>query len=189
MASETTKAWIRRLEEDETTKNNFWKSIFSGKGIDIGCGMDKLPLEQCQPFDLQHGDANRIDELLPANSFDYVHASQCLEHMNNPADALARWMKIVKPNGHAIITIPDFDLYEKRVWPSRYNSDHKAAFSLERESYPNVPQFYNVPKMLKDYNVVLCRLVTKNYDFNLPDHVDQTRFDWVECFIEFVLKK
>lgn len=189
MCNETSKAWKRRLKEDSELQNEFWRNIFSGKGIDIGCGGDKLPLEGCDPFDIGQGDANKIDEYFTQDNFDYIHASQCLEHMKVPHDALERWMRIVKPGGYAVITIPDFDLYEKRVWPSKFNWDHKAVFSLWRKGYHNVSPFYHVPTMLKNYNVILCRLVSDNYDWNAPDNIDQTVHTQAECFIEFVIKK
>jgi hypothetical protein len=28
--------------------------------------------------------------------------------------------------------VPDFELYEKGMWPSRFNQDHKASFSITR---------------------------------------------------------
>jgi SAM-dependent methyltransferase len=190
MANETAKATRRRWIED--FKGEFpWLKIFTGNGLDVGCGPDKLPLGDCKPFDKEHGDAEKLDEIIALNSLDYLHASQCLEHMSNPADALARWLRCVRKDGHLIFSVPDFDAYEKRHWPSKFNGDHRAAFSMWRKGFPNVPLFYHVPSMLKDYNVKLCRLVLTHYNWNLSDEIDQTleETQGTECFIEAVIQK
>lgn len=188
--NETAKASRRRAIETFTKVFN-WNEIFVGNGLDVGCGSDLLPVDGCKPFEREHGNAELLDEIIPLESLDYLHASQCLEHMGNPADALARWYRCVRKGGHLVISVPDFDLYEKRLFPSRWNPDHRAGFSIWRKSYPNCPLFYHVPTMLKGYNVKLCRLIATNFDFNKPDSVDQT---WLECesveaWVEFVIKK
>jgi SAM-dependent methyltransferase len=186
---ETSKAIRRRWVED--FEGTFpWKKIFTGNGIDIGCGDDKLPFENCMGWDAKDGDANRLDELLPSSSFDYLHASHVLEHMTDPADALRRWIMLLRPGGHAVIMVPDFDAYEKRQFPSVFNPDHKVGFSLHRKIFGHAPLIF-VPEFLSLYNVLICRLILKNFDFNAADTIDQTwnECDGVECGIEFVIQK
>jgi SAM-dependent methyltransferase len=169
-----------------------WSQVLAGKGVDVGAGDDPLvALGECTPFDQNDGDANHLSKYFAPESLDFVHASQALEHMHNPAAALDDWLQVVKPGGHVVITIPDFDAYEKRHWPSIFNPDHKAGFSLWRHGFPGVPQFYHVPTMLAKYDVKLCRLVMNNYNYSLPEIVDQTyhECDGVECWIEFVIRK
>lgn len=187
---ETSKAMRRRRLEDEAGLFK-WGDIFKGAGLDVGAGDDALPFENCQPFDKPHGDANKLDTYFKPETFSYVHASQCLEHLYNPADALERWLKVLKVGGHLIITVPDFDAYEKRCWPSRYNPDHKAAFSLWRHGFNGVPLFYHVPTMIAKYTVCRCGLIMTNYNFQLPESIDQTYHEdaGVECWIEFIIKK
>lgn len=190
MANETAKATRRRAIETHNGVFN-WPEIFKGNGLDVGCGQDILPVNGCKPFEREHGNAELLDEIIPLESLDYLHASQSLEHMSNPADALARWSRCVRKGGHLVISVPDWDLFEKRLWPSRWNPDHKAAFSMWRKAHVNVPIFYHVPTMLKEYNVKLCRLIETNFDYNAPDSVDQT---WeedrgTEAFIEWVIQK
>ncbi len=121
----------------ETSKTNeirgeaFLNTYCSGRVIDIGCG-DELVVANAEGFDLAQGDANFIDELRDADSYDCVHSAHCLEHMMDPKDAMARWWKLVKPGGHMIIVVPDEDLYEQGEWPSRFNEDHKATFRLDK---------------------------------------------------------
>jgi SAM-dependent methyltransferase len=105
----------------------FLARYMSGKVLDIGCGRD-LIIPHAQPFDLRHGDANYIAYYLPAESFDCVHSSHCLEHMHNPHVALAEWWSLVKPGGHMVVVVPEENLYEQGRWPSMFNSDHKWTF-------------------------------------------------------------
>jgi hypothetical protein len=56
---------------DETTKTKkLWgdleRSIFVGKGIDIGCGPDPVT-ENVRHFDVEHGDANHITQYVQDN--------------------------------------------------------------------------------------------------------------------------
>lgn len=110
---------------------DFARKFLSGAVLDIGCGPD-LVVPHAQPFDLEHGDANRILEYLPPESFDCVHSSHCLEHMRNAPAALAQWWALVKPGGFLISVVPDEDLYEQGMWPSAFNPDHKATFRLDK---------------------------------------------------------
>jgi len=120
---------------NETSKTNLIRGLefeaqyLSGKVLDIGCGTDVV-CPNAQPFDLEHGDAQMISQYLPAQSYDTVHSSHCLEHMANPESALSQWWSLVKPGGYLIVVVPHEDLYEQGIWPSRFNSDHKATFRL-----------------------------------------------------------
>ena len=105
-------------------------SILTGSGIDIGCAEDPVS-PQVRKFDIQDGDANHITEYVH-EQFDFVYSSHCLEHMRNPYDALLEWWKLVKPNGHLFFLVPDEDLYEQGVFPSRFNPDHKATFTISK---------------------------------------------------------
>src|SRR5216683_4330096 len=145
MAKETSKALRRRWQESAFP----WKKIFTGKGIDVGAGDDPLPFEGCIPFDWEQGDANKLSTYFPANAFDYLHASQVLEHMHDPFAAIEDWTKIVKLGGHLVITVPEMSLYGDILWGehgSRYNPDHKSTYSfgLKRSGAPihvYVPDF------------------------------------------------
>jgi len=190
--NETSKAMRRRMIEDELGIFN-WNQIISGKGIDVGCGPDKVWDNNCMAFDQEQGDANKISEYF-SDKFDYLHASQCLEHMHDPCAAMVEWLKIVKTGGHAIISIPDWTLYEGRVWPSRYNPDHKSTWSFTFEQSPsrhhvNIYQFLGI---LSPYCYAKrVMLIDNNYNYSVPANVDQTfeESNRVEAFIEMVLCK
>jgi SAM-dependent methyltransferase len=189
MSHETLKATERR-------KNTWlYNKVFSGEGIDIGCGTDVLNagkefpnVTSVQPFDIEHGDAQKITQYVH-RQFDFVHSSQCLEHMHNVEEALANWWSLVRPGGYLVVTIPDEDLYEQGHFPSRFNPDHKWTFSI----YKTVtwsPRHYNVLQLilgLQDFEIVKLELVDTNYSEKLKG-LDQT-LGSAEAFIEFILKK
>lgn len=120
---------------DETSKTkkiwtSFENSIFTGQGIDIGCGPDPVS-PNARKFDIEDGDANNILRYVN-EQFDFVYSSHCLEHMNDPKKALLDWWTLVKPGGHLFLIVPDEDLYEQGVFPSRFNPDHKATFTISK---------------------------------------------------------
>jgi SAM-dependent methyltransferase len=101
--------------------------VLRGKGIDIGCGPDPVTPD-VRPFDREHGDANVISQYV-TETFDFVFSAHCLEHMRNARAALAEWWTLVRPGGHLMFIVPDEDLFEQQMWPSIFNSDHKATFT------------------------------------------------------------
>lgn len=106
-------------------------SVLKGSGIDIGCGEDPV-LPDVRRFDKEDGDANEIMRYV-REQFDFVFSSHCLEHMHDPRKALLQWWALVRPGGHLFFIVPDEDLYEQGVFPSRFNPDHKATFTISKE--------------------------------------------------------
>lgn len=194
MAQETSKATSRRFNEDPDK----WEDIFHGDILDVGPGDDPLVWQNTKitPFDKEQGDANNLLDYFQPNSFDCVHGSQVMEHVYDPSKFMRHCLQIVKPGGWVVMTIPDFDLYEKRHFPSKYNPDHKTTWSLWRNNranaQPNSPHMH-VPTWIKQFDVAqkFATLIDTNYDYLAPDTKDQTwlRKDEVECFIEILLKK
>jgi SAM-dependent methyltransferase len=190
---EAKKAKERRLAEGW-----IWNDIFKGTGIDVGAGDDLYEWSGATilPFDMEHGDANKLHAYWAGGKFDFLHASQCLEHMHNPYDALINWAKVVRKGGYLVITIPDFALYEHGCWPSKYNPDHKSSWSLTITQTPapihvnlNSQEWKNTVAFAK-CEIVMQRIVDTNYDYSKYNE-DQT-FDFdkrVESFLEIVLKR
>ena len=108
------------------------RSVLTGSGIDIGCGPDPVTPD-CATFDVEDGDANEITRFV-SKQFDFVYSSHCLEHMRDPRAALLQWWALVKPGGHLFFLVPDEDLYEQGVFPSRFNGDHKSTFTISKTS-------------------------------------------------------
>lgn len=106
-------------------------------GIDIGCQHD--PLNQTfRRWDLIFGDTDAQQmEGVPDETFFTVYASHVLEHIKNPAEALANWWRILKPGGHLIVLVPHRDRYEKKnTLPSYWNHDHKWFWLPEESEAP-----------------------------------------------------
>lgn len=111
-------------------QEGFFDKYLQGKGIDIGAGSDPITPD-CTQWDLLDGDARWMLDC-PEESFDWVYSSHCLEHLDDPSGALARWWQLVRPGGYLIISVPDFKLYELGMWPSHLNPDHKSRWQVEK---------------------------------------------------------
>lgn len=169
---------MERKMSDEATKikekfGELEKIIFKGTGIDIGCGDDPI-FEDVRPFDMADGDANKITKYVH-EKFDFVFSSHALEHMINPFDAIVEWWKLVKENGYMYIVVPDEDLYEQGVFPSRWNADHKHTFTIFKHSSwsKNSVNIIDLIKYLPDAKLVKLELQDDRYDYTLKD-IDQT---------------
>lgn len=195
---ETTKAMLRRAKEDHYGLLP-WNDIFTGAGIDIGPGDDPILKPNVKLFDMKDGDANNIHEYFAPCQFDWVHSSQCLEHMRTP-EAVYNWFKILRIGGHLVATVPSWEHYEGCIWPSRWNPDHKSTWSMWRKESGiknNAPRHVYVPEFVENVchavgaRKVAARFVDTNYDYNVGASRDQTyNFDdKVECFIEMVFQK
>lgn len=145
-------------------------AVFTGKGIDIGCGPDPVTPD-VRRFDVEDGDANVISQFVH-EQFDFVYSSHCLEHMHDPRAALLEWWKLVKPGGHLFFIVPDEDLYEQGIFPSRGNPDHKATFTISKsQSWSAVSHnVLDLARLLPGGELVDVRLQDHNYDRRLLRH-------------------
>lgn len=145
-------------------------SILRGQGIDIGCGPDPVTPD-VRRFDIEDGDANVISQFVH-EQFDFVYSSHCLEHMHDPRQALLEWWKLVKPGGHLFFIVPDEDLYEQGIFPSRGNPDHKATFTISKaQSWSKLSlNVLDLARMLPEGELVDIRLQDQNYDRKLLRH-------------------
>jgi SAM-dependent methyltransferase len=145
------------------------QAYLTGKGIDIGCG-DSPINSTCRPFDIADGDANHITNFVhELESFDYVVSFHCLEHIRVPEEALQDWWTLVRRGGVMMIVVPDEDLYEQGYWPSLFNRDHKATFTIEkRQSWsPASRNVANLARTLQGAEVLTIRLQDDGYDLAL----------------------
>lgn len=159
---ETWKAHGRRYEA------GFFDKYCQGLGLDVGCSADPLspddydsPTNQ-RPLgsesdlptwrerqrdktkklviwdkDFGHGDAHDLAGI-PNETFDYVHASHLLEHLEDPIRFLRRAFEVLKPGGYLLLLVPHRDRYEnKRLLPSRWNEDHKSFWLPEEHDPPH----------------------------------------------------
>jgi SAM-dependent methyltransferase len=145
-------------------------AILQGRGIDIGCGPDPVTPD-CDTFDLADGDANEITRFV-STQYDFVYSSHCLEHMRDARAALHQWWRLVKPGGHLFFLVPDEDLYEQGVFPSRFNGDHKCTFTIAKASSwsPVSVNVLDLVGTLPGATLVSLQLQDANYDRRLLRH-------------------
>ena len=68
----------------------------------------------------------------PANSFDVIHASHLIEHLNNPITFISETYRILKENGSIFITTPNISGFQARLFGNAWRSaifDHLYLFS------------------------------------------------------------
>lgn len=178
----------------------FHQRYFVGHGIDIGGKPDPLSqyigvfpcMQSVKIWDLEDGDAQFLASVSD-QSFDFVHASHCLEHLNDPIEGLSNWIRVTKEGGYLIITVPDEDMYEQGSFPSRYNADHKWTFTMFKEQSWS-PRSINVLELVAHFaNQCEVEKIETLRDFFRPDllptQVDQSMTPVTECAIEFILRK
>jgi SAM-dependent methyltransferase len=190
---ETSKSIPRRLRDVAYVR---W---LAGHGIDVGAGPDGLgrwqslfPLmKSCRPWDKDDGDAQELPGV-KGGQYDFLHSSHCLEHLRDPFAALERWCQVVKPGGHVVVLIPDEDLYERGVFPSRFNGDHLHTFTIcKRHSWNG--SSVNVTELIESVadlaRPLRVELLESTFLPGRPDTEDQTLNPVTEAAIEFVLRR
>ena len=165
--------------EQRVARGDFEKYLH-GKGIDIGGGNDCLRLPPdvegtVELWDIMDGDAQYMHKIKD-ETFDFVYSSHCLEHMRDVRAALMNWTRICKRGGVLYICVPHETYYEKGVWPSKNNSDHKWSFTVDKKS--DMPKNIVVSDLMKDFGeqleVMEIRENLMNYHYDWPKDIDQT---------------
>jgi len=193
--NETSKSMARRLHDVR-----FATRYFVGDGINVGAGTDHLSfyghlfplMKVVREWDVEDGDGMLL-EGIEDESVDFVHSSHCLEHLGDPMEALVNWIRVLKPGGHIIFTVPDEDLFEQGVWPSyTAGNDHITSWTIAKtESWSPrscsllafLAQFVNSVAILK------IELLDRMYLYDKPP-MDQTQLPGGhECAIEVILRK
>lgn len=190
---ECSKSIPRRLRD-----SRYASRYLVGNGVDIGGLPDPLALyteffpniTALKTWDLADGDAQFMEGVAD-DTFDFVFSSHCLEHLRDPVQGLRNWLRVVKPGGHLVITIPEEDLYEQGVWPSTHNRDHKHAFTMQKERSWCAAS-HNVLDVLRELgphaDIRKIEVIDETYRFDLP-RFDQTLTPIAECAIEIVVRK
>jgi len=189
---ECSKSIVRRLSNP-----NFSRLYFKGKGIDIGGKPDPLSLytelfplvESIDIWDKEQGDAQYLKSI-EDETYDFVHSSHCLEHLYNPYIALLHWIRILKPNGYLIFTVPDEDAYEQGEFPSSFNEDHKWTFTIYKNNSWSRNSM-NILCLLSAHSnfISIEKIELLNSTYRTLPRIDQTLSPIAECGIEIILKK
>lgn len=164
---------------NETSKSKEYfgileQKVFKGNGIDIGCGDYPIfPNVKC--FDIEDGDANKISHYIK-EQFDFVFSSHCLEHMRNPSKAIKEWWKLVRNNGYLYVIVPDEDLYEQHVFPSKFNCGHNYTFTISKKRSWSFRSVNIIELIYSLQNVKLLKLELQDngYVHNMEKETDQT---------------
>lgn len=97
-----------------------------GNIVDLGCGHDRITqdaygvdgrefpgvfLVTDTPTNLGIGNKICVDGV-PV--FDTVFSSHFLEHISEPYAAIKEWSRLLKPNGHLVLYLPDGDHYNNK---------------------------------------------------------------------------
>jgi SAM-dependent methyltransferase len=195
MGYEASKAIKRRYMDGA-----FHSRYFVGNGIDVGCGPDSIvrfcrhtfPLMMnIKNWDMEDGDAQYF-EGVEDNTFNFLHSSHSMEHMDDVQIALDNWIRVVKPGGYLILSFPDEDMYEQKVWPSRFNSDHKHTFTIHKDDSwsPVSINILSLAAEISSYAQTERLICHRDFFIETPAIVDQTTLpNTTECSIEWILKK
>ena len=92
----------------------------NGRGLDIGAG--KWPLRGAMPIDVDRG-GNAMS--LPANAYDFIFSSHCLEHLPDYVAAIDHWKTRLKPGGVLFLYLPHPDM---EYWLPQNNRKHLHQF-------------------------------------------------------------
>lgn len=174
MVRESEKA-LKRLANDY-----LWQRISktSKPWIDIGCG--DCQILGAEGWDKAEGDAQTLPGV-SNGAYGLVFSSHCLEHLENPKEALTRWFEVTKHEGYLWILVPDWELYEHCIWPSRFNPDHKHRFTINT-------LWHLINQSIPHAKVLRLQIVDSGYDYSLSKDIDQT-LTGAEACIETVLQK
>jgi SAM-dependent methyltransferase len=111
--------------------------------------------------------------------------------MENPYTALNSWVRITKPGGFLIITIPDEDLYEQGNFSDKFNLHHKFSFTINKTtswSKHSVNLIELISSVGDSVSIHKIELLDSGYRYDIP-RFDQTRTPVAESAIEVILRK
>jgi SAM-dependent methyltransferase len=100
------------------------KKFCVGSGLDVGSNI--WCLEGAVPIELKDGGDAMA---LPSGQYDYVFSSHCLEHLENPIQALKHWKTRLKQGGVLFLYLPHPDM---EYWLPQNNEKHLHSWSPQQ---------------------------------------------------------
>ncbi|MCX8082122.1 MAG: class I SAM-dependent methyltransferase, partial [bacterium] len=126
-------------------EKNLLLSIIQGRGLDIGCGAEKVS-PSCIGIDIiapgekgrfgsQKGKISVADYVISGDNlhifkdeeFDFIVAKHNLEHYSHPDKTLMEWKRVLKKGGKIGVIVPD----DRYVDSTGLDPTHKVSFTLE----------------------------------------------------------
>jgi len=86
-------------------------------GIELNAAAACYAREELGLVHVRSGSFADLD--FPPSSFDVVHMSMVLEHLYDPADALQKINKLLRPGGQFILSVPDISGFEARFFKDK----------------------------------------------------------------------
>lgn len=111
-----------------------------------------------------YADAERLDETLAENTFDLCIAQNCVDHMQNPFQAIMKMLYVVKAGGYVVLSHA-----EKEAENQNYKGLHQWNFTTVNGDFiiKGKSQFMNISKEIACLGITEC-------------HVEN---GWIEVFI------
>lgn len=100
-------------------------------GFDVSCADLYTEIFRLRDVEIKRGN---LDGALPYedDSFNYVVCVEGLEHIENPQQAMREFRRILKPNGHLIVSVPNIMNIEERLkWLINGYTSHFKPLSSE----------------------------------------------------------
>lgn len=116
-------------------KSGFFDRFCRGTVLDVGSrGYDNPESKPAIPgatgIDLDYPGYDGTHLPFEDGSVDCIFSSHCLEHVDDEANVLRDWLRVLKVGGYIVCIVPHQTLYEKkRELPSRWNKDHKRMYT------------------------------------------------------------
>ncbi|MBN1684729.1 MAG: methyltransferase domain-containing protein [Gammaproteobacteria bacterium] len=123
-------------------------------GFDVICGEIDTKIFKLESVKCIYTDLNeKIDS--PNDTFDYICCVDGLEHMTNPYKAVQEFVRVLKPGGYGIFSIPNYSNIEKRAqfFFSGYLTKPKS-FDDYLKQGRNLFDFHNTPLTITLINLI-----------------------------------
>jgi len=146
-------------------EKTFISKYLSGKGIDVGCGGDKVITSAIgvdltpkgeygkygsQEFLKSQADICALGDKLPmikTGSLDYVVSRHCVEHFQDFLSPIFEWKRVLKKGGLLCIALPDDSMYNSiAIDPS-----HKHVFTTS--SFKKIIELIGGFKIIKIHKI------------------------------------
>lgn len=133
---------------------------------------------------------NNFKEFTNSEFFDFIFFEDVLQKLDSVEDIISLSCEALKKNGVLIIKVPDFNLYEKYLWPSIFMLDHKLSFSNEiKRTDQNRDTHYHSEDLEKialkcGFKAIEATLDDNNYDYERPLLENQTKIG-ASCHLVF----